>query len=237
MSVHVALLLALLRGINVGGRNRVAMSDLRDLFGALGFAGAKSLLQSGNLIFESGQGTGAELERLLEVETARRLGVTADYLVRTADEWKAVVAGNPLPVEAERDPGHLVVVFLKTAPQAEDVQALQAATEGPESIRASGKHLYVVYPAGIGRSKLTGTLMERKLGVRGTARNWSTVLKQAGLCAWRAFFASGQMQEGVGMSGHVRRKGSYRIHAPQLLLALAAPVAAGSAAQRHPSAR
>jgi uncharacterized protein (DUF1697 family) len=179
MSMHVALV----RGINVGGRNRVAMADLRDLLGALGFAGAKSLLQSGNLIFESNRRAGAELERLLEEETARRLGVTADYLVRTADEWQTVVAGNPLPDEAERDPGHLVVLFLKTAPQAGDVRALQAAVEGPERIRAEGRHLYVAYLAGIGHSKLTSTLIERKLGVRGTGRNWNTVLKLAALCA------------------------------------------------------
>jgi len=173
--MHVALL----RGVNVGGHNRVAMSDLRDLLGALGFAGAKSLLQSGNLVFQSEGRTGAELERLLEAETASRLSVTADYLVRTADEWQAVVAGNPFPDEAKRNPGHLVVMFLKTAPQAKDVQALQAAIEGPESIRAEGRHLYVAYPAGIGRSKLTGTLIEAKLGTRGTARNWNTILKLA----------------------------------------------------------
>jgi uncharacterized protein (DUF1697 family) len=93
-----------------------------------------------------------------------------------------VVAGNPFPDEAERDPGHLVVMFLKTAPRAKAVQALQAAIEGPESVRAAGKHLYVAYPAGIGRSKLTNTLIEKKLGVRGTGRNWNTVLKRAALC-------------------------------------------------------
>src|SRR5262249_10978238 len=153
------------------------------LLGALGFAGAKSLLQSGNLVFESDRRTGAELERLLEVETAKRLDVTADYLVRNADEWETVVAGNPFPDEAKRDPGQLVVMFLKTAPQAKDVQALQAAIEGPETIRSRGKHLYVVYPAGIGRSKLTNTLIEKKLGVRGTGRNWNTVLKLAALCS------------------------------------------------------
>jgi uncharacterized protein (DUF1697 family) len=178
MSIHVALL----RGINVGGRNLVAMSDLRDLLGTLGFAGARSLLQSGNLVFESDRPTGADLERLLEVETARRLGVTADYLVRSAAEWGKVVAGNPFLEEAKRDPGRLVVMFLKAAPDARDVQALQAAIEGPESLRCEGKHLYVVYPAGIGRSKLTSTLIEKKLGLRGTGRNWNTVLKLATLC-------------------------------------------------------
>jgi uncharacterized protein (DUF1697 family) len=160
MSMRVALL----RGINVGGHNRIAMSDLRDLLGALGFAGAKLLLQSGNLIFESDGRTGADLECLPEVETSRRLDVTADYLVRAADEWQAVVAGNPVPGEAKRGPGHLVVMFLKTgeakrgpghlvvmflktAPRAKDVQALQAAIERPESVRAEGRHLYVAYPA------------------------------------------------------------------------------------------
>src|SRR5262245_53671936 len=178
MAIHVALL----RGINVGGRNLVAMSDLRDLLAALGFAGAKSLLQSGNLVFESDRQTGAELERLLEVETAKRLDVTADYLVRSAEEWATLVARNPFLEEAKRDPGHLVVLVLKTAPQAKDVKALQADLEGPESICSEGKHLYVVYPAGIGRSKLTHTRIEKKLGLRGTGRNWNTVLKLAALC-------------------------------------------------------
>src|SRR5260370_20147967 len=155
--------IALLRAINVGGRNQVAMSDLRDLLGVLGFAGAKSLLQSGNLVFESDRRTSAGLERLLEVETAKRLGVTADYLVRSAAEWETIVARNPFPSEAKRDPSHLVIMFLKAAAQAKDVQALQAAIQGPESVRAEGKHLYVVYPAGIGSSKLTNILIEKKL--------------------------------------------------------------------------
>jgi uncharacterized protein (DUF1697 family) len=178
MSIHIALL----RGINVGGRNQVAMSDLRDLLAALGFAGARSLLQSGNLVFESDRRTGAHLERLLEVETAKRLSVNVDYLVRSATELKTIVTGNPFPEEATLDPGHLVVMFLKTAPEAADVDALRASIEGPETIQSLGKHLIVFYPAGIGTSKLTGTRIEKKLSRRGTGRNWNTVLKLAGLC-------------------------------------------------------
>src|SRR5207302_10621034 len=106
MSSHTALL----RGINVGGRNPVAMSDLRRLLEALGFAGARSLLQSGNLVFRSDRRTGAELEHLLEVETASRLGVSVDTLVRTAAEREGVVARSPCADEAERDPRHLLVV-------------------------------------------------------------------------------------------------------------------------------
>jgi uncharacterized protein (DUF1697 family) len=177
MSMHVALL----RAVNVGGRGLLAMSDLRELFEALGFAGAQSLLQSGNFVFQSGRQTGAALERLLETETEKRLGVATDYLIRTADEWKKVIASNPFSDEAERDPGHLLVVFLKQEPPAKDVKALQAAIKGPEVVRCEGKHLYAVYPLGIGHSKLTNTLIERKLGSRGTGRNWNTVRKLAGM--------------------------------------------------------
>lgn len=172
---------ALLRGINVGGRNLVAMSDLRDLLETLGFAGARSLLQSGNLIFKSARRTSAAIERLLESETEKRLGVAVEYHVRTADEWKTVIERNPFPDEAERDPAHLVVSFMKDAPQKENVEALQTAIRGPEIVRADGRHLYVVYPIGIGTSKLTNNVIDKKLGMRGTARNWNTVLKLADL--------------------------------------------------------
>ncbi len=178
MSIHIALL----RGINVGGHNKVAMSDLRDLFGALGFTGVTSVLQSGNLVFQSDRRSGAALERLLETETAERLAVTVDYFVRTANEWEKIVARNPFPDEAKSDPSHLVVMFLKAAPPAKNVDALRAAIRGPEIISSDGKQLYVVYPTGIGRSKLTTALIEQKLGSRGTGRNWSTVLKLAALC-------------------------------------------------------
>ncbi len=171
----------LLRGINVGGRNRVAMADLRDMVADLGFAGARTLLQSGNLVFQGARRTSEQLERLLELETEKRLGIGVDYCVRTATEWTALVARNPFPDEAERDPSHLLVLFQKEAPKAKDVAALQAAIRGPERVRAEGKQVYIVYPAGIGDSKLTSAVLDKKLGSRGTGRNWNTVLKLADL--------------------------------------------------------
>ena len=173
--------IALLRAINVGGRNLVAMSDLRDLLGALGFANAQSLLQSGNLIFEAGRQKGAALERLLEEETQKRLGVSVAFIVRTAEEWSRAIERNPFPKEAESDPSHLIVMFLKEPASAQNVSVLQAAIKGPEAVRGDGKHLYVTYPAGIAGSKLTNAVIEQKLGTRGTARNWNTVLKLAAL--------------------------------------------------------
>ena len=173
--------IALLRGINVGGRNQVAMSDLRDLLAGLGFVAPRSLLQNGNLVFRSDREPGVELEHLLEEATAERLDLRTDFFIRTADEWAGVIAHNPFRAQAERDPNHLVVMFLKHAPSQTAVAALRAAVTGPELVRADGRQAYITYPAGIGRSRLTTTLIEAKLGARGTVRNWNTVLKLAAL--------------------------------------------------------
>ncbi len=175
--------IALLRGINVGGHKQISMADLRDLLTRLGFADVRSLLQSGNLLFDANGRTPAHLERLLEAEAEKRLALKTDFFVRTAKEWEGVVAHNPFRKEAMRDPGHLVVMFLKDAPSVTGVKALQKAITGREVVRAAGKHLYIVYPDGIGRSRLTNALIDKQLGTRGTGRNWNTVLKLDALAA------------------------------------------------------
>jgi uncharacterized protein (DUF1697 family) len=173
MATHIALL----RAVNLPGHNKVGMADLRKLLADLGFENVQSILQSGNLIFESTGKTPAQLEGLLESEAKKRLGLETPFFVRSAKDWKAVVAGNPFPEEAERDPGHLIVVFLKKEASAKDVAVLQAAIKGREVVRAKGRHAYIVYPDGVGRSKLTNVMIEKKLGSSGTGRNWNTVLK------------------------------------------------------------
>ena len=173
MTLHVALL----RAVNLPSHNKAGMAELRKLLAELGFEDVQSLLQSGNLVFRSESRTSGQLEGLLEAEAKKRLGLETDFFVRTASEWKTLVAGNPFPEEAERDPGHLIVMFLKAEPDAKDVAALQAAIKGREVVRAKGRHAYIVYPDGIGRSRLTNVLIEKKLGSRGTGRNWNTVLK------------------------------------------------------------
>lgn len=173
--------IGLLRAVNLPGHNKVGMADLRELLAGLGMRDARSLLQSGNLVFRSDVRTSTAVERLLEDAAAKRLGLETDFFVRSADDWRAIVAGNPFPREAARDPGHLLVVLLKGAPDREAVKALQGAITGREVVRAGGRHAYVVYPDGVGRSRLTSALLERKLGTRGTGRNWNTVLKLGAL--------------------------------------------------------
>lgn len=169
--------IALLRAVNLAGHNKVAMADLRALCSDLGLDDPQSLLQSGNLIFGSDDSTPAELEAALERGAAERLGLETDFFVRTADEWEAAVRANPFPDEAERDPARLLMLALKDAPGPERASALQEAITGREIVEAHGRHAYVVYPDGIGRSRLTTKVIEKHLETRATGRNWNTVLK------------------------------------------------------------
>lgn len=166
---------ALLRGINVGGRNMVPMADLSAMFEELGYTGVGTLLQSGNVVF-SGRGTPLSIEKRLEEATAERFGLGVSYFVRTAEELAKVAEANPLKDEARDDPSHLLVIFLKEPATAARALALREALEGPEVVRVQGRHAYVSFPAGIGKSKLTPALIEKHLG-RGTGRNWNTVRK------------------------------------------------------------
>ena len=175
MGVH----LALLRAVNVGGRS-VAMAELREVMAALGLGGARTLLQSGNAVFTSAKAQAA-IEGALGKAIAKRFGLETDVFVRTAKEWEAAIEGNPFPAEAKKDPAHLVLMPLASAPTKEQLSSLRAAIKGRERVETDGRHAYLVYPDGIGTSKLTIQVIESKLGTRGAARNWNTPRKLATL--------------------------------------------------------
>jgi uncharacterized protein (DUF1697 family) len=175
----MATYIALLRGINVGGNKKVSMSALKTLAEDLGLREPRTLLQSGNLVFESDARSASALESTLEAAVAEKLDVRCDFCLRNAKEWRAIVKANPFERETKEDPSHALVMVLKSAPAAATVKALEEAIVGPERVHLNGRELYLCYPDGMGRSKLTNTLIERKLGTRGTARNWNTVLKLA----------------------------------------------------------
>lgn len=178
---------ALLRGINVGGNKKIAMADLRELAGDLGLRDPVTLLQSGNLIFTATSRSVQALEQRLDEATAERLGVETMYIIRTAAEWQAVVAGNPFPGLAASNPSHLLVSFSRaTIPPAAE-SAVQKVIVGRERVRVAGRECYIEYPDGIGTSKLTPAVIERAAGkIPATARNWNTVLKIAAALEDRA---------------------------------------------------
>ena len=177
----MATYIALLRAVNLGAHNKVSMADLKALLARLGMRNPQSLLQSGNLVFESTARPPASLEKLIEAGAAKQLGLDTPIYVRTAAEWQQAIADNPFPKEARLDPGHTILMCLKDAPAPAAVKALQDAIKDREVVKASGRHAYFLYPDGMGRSRLTMTLIEKKLGTAATARNWNTVLKLGAL--------------------------------------------------------
>jgi uncharacterized protein (DUF1697 family) len=157
---------AFLRGINVTGRNMLRMEDLRVLCTSLGYDNVRTLLQSGNVIFETKRKpTAAQIAEAVRESS----GLNIKVMLRNEAELRSAVERNPfVPV---RDPSSLLVFFLDGEPKGKIVYS------GPEPFHVDGRELYVDFVEGVGRSKLTTALIERSLGVSGTARNWNTVNK------------------------------------------------------------
>jgi uncharacterized protein (DUF1697 family) len=173
MSVYVGLL----RAVNVGSANHVSMAALSKVLLRRGFEDVRTVLQSGNVVFRANAQSPTQLEQALEGIARDELGLNTSFFVRTSTEWRTILEGNPFREEAEADPGHLVVAAFKGTPTAEQWTALQRAIQGRERVRGSGRHGYIVYPDGIGRSKLTPAVIERTLSTQCTSRNWNTVRK------------------------------------------------------------
>ena len=166
---------ALLRAVNVGGTGAIAMADLKAVAASLGWAQAKTILQSGSLVFAA-SGDAHGLEQALEAGLEDALGLRTDVMVRAADTWASLVAGNPFAAMARTDPSHLLLLILKSEAR---TAGLNALPPHEEEIALAPGAAYVTYPHGVGRSKLTTAALERRLGARATGRNWNTVLKIA----------------------------------------------------------
>lgn len=172
---------ALLRGINVGSHNKISMAALRELVEAAGGKDVETYVQSGNVVLRSAR-SASELGPELECRIERELGLTVAVVVRTKAELARVAAGNPFAAD-EPDPKKLHVAFLAEKPARARVRDVEAADLGPERVHVAGKDVYLHYPNGYGRSKLSNAFLERRLGVASTTRNWRTVTKLAELCA------------------------------------------------------
>ena len=169
---------ALLRGINVTGRNKIPMADLRAMAEELGWENPETYIQSGNLVFEA-HGLPAALESALEAAITRKLALAIPVIVRAAAGWEAYVRGNPFPAAAEARANLLHLGLSKRAPDAGAAAAIQARATQGEQVRVVGDALWIDYPEGVGRSKLTPALLDRLVGSPVTARNFRTVLKLA----------------------------------------------------------
>ncbi|HXV00498.1 MAG TPA: DUF1697 domain-containing protein [Caulobacteraceae bacterium] len=178
----MAAAIALLRGINLGAR-RVSSADLRAAFESLGLGMVRTLQAAGSLVFTGSGEDPEDLEARAAQALSKRLGFDCEVFIRCAKAWDEMIAANPFAEAARHDPAHLLAMVLKRAPKPEAAGALTAAISGPEQARIVGRCAYIVYPDGMGRSSLTGGRLDRALEVRGTGRNWKTVLKLAEMAA------------------------------------------------------
>ncbi len=167
---------ALLRGINVGGRAKVSMSDLRKLFADLGYADAKTYIQSGNVIFSASLRSPARAATEISHRIEKDLGVKCSVLLRTVKELVDVLESNPYLAEGV-ELSTLYVAFLDEKPSRKVSSGLVVPPGETAEFTVVGREIYLHYPDGYGRTKFSNTFIEKRLGVVATTRNWNTVTK------------------------------------------------------------
>ena len=168
---------SLLRGINVGGNKAVRMDALKELHESLGLQRVETYIQSGNVVFTSDDANTAQLSSQIEEAFQHKLGFLSNVIVRTADEFNVIIENNPFKDQPMKETKWIVAMFLASDPINTALEDIQKTYSGPEEIHIIGQEVYIYYPEGIGRSKLTNTFLEKKLKTVGTARNWNTVLR------------------------------------------------------------
>jgi uncharacterized protein (DUF1697 family) len=190
MATHVALL----RGINVGGRNKVPMADLREVVTSLGHTGVSTYIQTGNVLFSTAEADTARLAAALEAAIEERFGIWASVVVLSREELAEVLAGNPYPDEP--NPKLVHVVFLNGKPPNDLLDRIAAAESAAaakgsrDTAQAAGRVLFLHTPDGFGTSELAQALFriigvpgkQKKPGPAATARNWATATKLLSLC-------------------------------------------------------
>jgi len=169
--------ISLLRAINVGGNNKIKMDTLKEVYQSLGLKNVKSYLQTGNVVFEADEEKILQLEEKIEIGIEKRFGFRPKVIIRTLDELKEVVAKIPFNDGKERLPNRLLVMFLAEEPTNEAKAQLVQINTTLEELHLIGKELYLYYPESIANSKLNTNVIEKKLKLYGTARNWNTVTK------------------------------------------------------------
>jgi uncharacterized protein (DUF1697 family) len=180
----MTVFVAMLRGVNVGGRSSLPMADLRRITESCGHADVRTYIQSGNVVFSTqGRPSAAKVATELRRKIAAQTSVDPDVAVRTSAQMDKVVAGNPFLTDGA-DPSHLHVVFLIDDTRPAAVRELDLARYSPEALVVRGNEVYLYLPNGIGRSKLAADLARQRDAV-GTARNWRTVTKLAEMAATR----------------------------------------------------
>lgn len=173
--------IALLRGINVGGNKIIKMAALKAMFESLGYDRVRTYIQSGNVIFESGDNNSELLAVTISAKIIETFGFDVSVQVRTLEQLEAVIAGNPFEIFEEEDYKRLYVSFLEKEPSEEALEQLRPYGDGADKLHVAGRAIYTLYEVSVSQSALFKVPMEKLLGTSITARNWNTVNKLAAL--------------------------------------------------------
>ncbi|HTF24637.1 MAG TPA: DUF1697 domain-containing protein [Candidatus Limnocylindria bacterium] len=174
---EMGVIISMLRGVNVGGHNKIKMDALRELYESLKLWDAQSYVQSGNVIFRSDERDISRLTRRIEEGIERKFGFRPDVILRTAAEMREGIARNPFAKRRGIEANKLLVTFLASDPGEEAREKVRQMKCDPEELRIEGRELYIYFPNGMGRSKLSLARLEKTLKTSGTGRNWNSVTK------------------------------------------------------------
>jgi uncharacterized protein (DUF1697 family) len=171
------VIICMLRGVNVGGRNMIKMDALKALCVSLKLKDPQTYLQSGNVIFSSQEKDLAKLAKRLQDAIEKNLAFRPGVVLRTLAELREIIARNPFAKRSGIEPGKLLVNFLASDPGKDAREKALAIKMGPEELHLIGREAYIYFPNGQGRSKFPWAAIERALGTSATGRNWNSVTK------------------------------------------------------------
>jgi uncharacterized protein (DUF1697 family) len=173
----MAVMISMLRGVNLGPHNRLKMAELCAVYEALKLRDAQSYVQSGNVIFRSEEKNSGALARRIEAAIEKKFGFRPPVILRTTAELRAAIAKNPFAKRADIEPSKLLVTFLDRDPGAEIRQQVLKIDTAPEELRMEGREVYIYFPNGMARPKMKWAAIERVLKTQWTGRNWNSVQK------------------------------------------------------------
>jgi uncharacterized protein (DUF1697 family) len=171
----MAVFISMLRGVNLGPKNRIKMDALRSMYASLGFEDPRTYVQSGNVIFRTKEKNIQKLAAKIQDAIEKKFKWRPAVILRTSNELRQTIAATPF-VGRKLEPGKILVTFLADAPPTDTFSRLEAFKSYPEEVHLNGRELFIYFPNGAGRSKLPWSQVETFLKVTGTARNWNTVL-------------------------------------------------------------
>jgi len=171
------VVISMLRGVNLGSHKRVKMEELRALYESLGLRDPQTYVQSGNVLFRTSEKNLGSVAKRIEKAIESSFGFQADVILRTTSELREALAKNPFAPRSGIDPAKLLVTFLASDPGEEAREKLRQIKAEPEELWIDGRELFIYFPNGLARPKLSIPLIERTLKTSGTGRNWNSVRK------------------------------------------------------------